>query len=162
MRNFLNLKKLLKIQDNKTIRIILRAAFSADGSVIMILRKYDNRTRLEPRIKLSCQKMENRRIFSYLLKSFGFQYTVQKDGFLLRKQDEILKFSKIGFLDGINIGKDSKRFSGFTKNQVLDLVHFLISNKRLYFDENKRKTESHLYQLLARHAGAKPSQWAKA
>ena len=58
-----------------------------------------------------------------LLSIFGFSPKIYGNQIRLTKKRDIIAFKKIiGFLDGVYIGKDSKRFCGILKNDLVDEV----------------------------------------
>ena len=150
------------LRSKSEMKIVLRTAFTTDGAIVVNLRKFGNKTRIEPNLKLSCENPSLQKIFSEFLEAFGISHKIYKNGISIRKTQSISAFNYIGFLPDVKIGRDSRRFCGYTKQELFTTICHLIKNKMLYPSKNKQETETFIKQLMARQAGAKLSQCAQA
>ena len=138
---------LLAVTNNfnkREIAELLRLAFTLDGGLAIGIS--DKRT--EAKILLKCYNPYLRKHFSRLLKQLDMEHTINREGIFLRKKKSIIDFAdRIGFVKGIRIGHDSKRFYGFEKQKLLKIVTKSIKNNSLKE-----------FGLSMRHAGAKTFQ----
>jgi len=125
--------------------------FSADGAVILGIRwhKFKKKWCFVRRVEFSSKNEYLKREIKHLLeKKFNIKANCWKRGVVIEKKDEILKFQKeIRFVPGVKISKKSKRWEGFTKNQILDLVCKILKNKKSYFS-TRIEIENYLKSLL--------------
>jgi len=121
------------------IRKFLRIVFTADGFVSIITRKSG---RIQCEVGLKCFNPTLKLLFSSLLNVLNIPHTIDEEGIKIRKKKALIEFwKKIGFINDVKIGKDSRKFTGIPKQILLNFG---------------------IQRLLVRQAGAKPSQWAYA
>lgn len=131
------------------MRKFLQVAFSADGSISVSVRwhKGNKSWEIRRRIELTCKHPNLRKEFLEILKLIGFSPRSSGDNITLERKNDIIKFAKeVRFVDGVKIGKDSKNWCGFEKNQILDLA--IKTFKLRKEDLEKFKTKEEIIEFL--------------
>lgn len=122
----IELPKFIKELSKNEICKILQSMFSSDGSISLSARwhKTNNSWEIRRRVELSCKHPIIRKQLIDLLKSIGLSpVNSSNENITIEKIEDIKKFKEIiGFVKGIKIGKDSKNWDGFEKNQILSLA----------------------------------------
>ena len=106
-------------QNADLAREFLKYAFTGDGTVAFQIGKAKYGYRFDRNIRIFCEHSGLRRQYFKLLKNLGYTPTMLKDGVLLRKPENLKKFSEeIGFVEGVKIS-GSGLWKGITKSQLL-------------------------------------------
>ena len=103
----------------------LQTIFSADGSISVSARwhKRNNSWEIRRRIELTCKNPYLRKDFFELIKNFGFSPRVSNENITMERKSDILRFANaVRFVPNVKIGGDSRYWTGFEKNQILDLA----------------------------------------
>ena len=126
------------------IRKFLQVVFSADGSISVSVRwhKRNKSWEIRRRVELTCKHPNLRKEFFEILKFIGFSPRSSGDNITLEKKSDIIKFAKeVRFIDGVKIGRDSKNWRGFEKNQILDLAIKTFELRKKDLEKFKTKEE---------------------
>lgn len=104
-------------------RRFLRVYFTCDGGLSLTVGKNKNGTFLVRRLFLSVAHPKLKVDLMRLLKMLGFKQAYYSDQIRIISKEQFYKFKKeIGFVNGSRIGDNSRRFSGWEKNRLLDLI----------------------------------------
>jgi hypothetical protein len=139
--------------EEKVIAEILKLMFSADGCVCLGVtwNKTDKRWQIRRMVKFACRHPKIKEQVSSLLKKLGIGNKIKPDGIVIWRKEDILKFKeKIGFVDGVEVTKNSKNWEGFEKNKILNLAikSFELKKKDLEKFNTKIEVINFLKSLL--------------
>jgi len=122
----------------------LRVIFSADGSISVSVRwhRRNKNWEIRRRLELTCKHPILRKDFLELIKNTGFTPRTSCENITLERKKDILKFAKdVRFVNKVVIGRDSKNWTGFEKNQILDLAVKTFIFKKKNLEKFKTKEE---------------------
>ena len=109
-------------QRKKLMREFLRIYLSCDGGVSVTVGKNPSPF-LVRKVFVNSSHPYLRDGLMKMFNHLGFDPKLYKDQIRLTKRSDITRFAKeIRFLNGIKIGRDSRRFQGIEKNELLDMV----------------------------------------
>ena len=142
------------IQNEQLAREFLKYAFTADGSIIFNIGKARYGFRFDRCVKLYCEHPNLRIQYIKLLEKLGYKVSVWKDQIILRKPENLTKFSKeIGFVENVKISGKGL-WKGFNKSDLLrfsaDSYNTVIPSR---LGKNKSEIHNNLIKLLASKAG---------
>lgn len=139
------------VKSNENLaREFLKYAFTGDGTVALQIGKAKYGYRLDRNIRIFCEHTNLRRQYFELLKELGYGPTMLKDGVLLRKPENIKKFSEeIGFVEGVKISGNGL-WKGITKSQFLRFVANSYNLKPKELGKTKDDIHKNLVSLILR------------
>lgn len=142
--------KFLENVDNDTLISCIRLALTTDGGLTVGIRKNKKGIAIKQELYLKCANPNLCEGWEGILKRAGFNFKIIKDsnmwsgirGVSTYSIEEIRKFREVGgFVKGVKISKKSRRFAGFEKNIMLNLMlrkRKFISTKEIYKYINKK------------------------
>lgn len=109
------------LEDKVCSAEFLKYAFTCDGTVTFAVAKSKYGFRLHRKVKIACEHPLLKQQYSEILKSFGIDSYIEKDGIGITGRERIeLFFKQIGFVKGVVIlGK--KVWGGIEKYKLLQL-----------------------------------------
>ncbi len=134
---------------------VLRVMFSTDGCVVLypVWNRRKKVWEIKKYVKFASKSPSIRKTVLKMLEVLGFSPTEREinDEIVLFKKKDILRFAKeIGFVPGVKVTKNSKRWFGFEKNEILDLAvkTFGLKKKELESLKSKDDVISFLRSLI--------------
>ena len=108
------------IKNNQELaKEFLKYAFTGDGTIALQIGKANYGYRFDRNIRIFCEHSSLRKQYFELLSGLGYKPTMLKDGVLLRKPENVKKFSnEIGFVEGVKISGKGL-WKGITKSDLL-------------------------------------------
>lgn len=137
-------------QDTKLANEFLKYAFTADGSVRLNVGKARYGYRFDRTITIFCKHTTLRKQYFNLLKRLGYKPTMLSDGALLRRRENLIKFTKeIGFVKNVRISGNGP-WNGITKANFLRFAANSYNLKPRKIGKNKYDIQSNLKKLALR------------
>ncbi len=129
-------------------REFLKYAFTGDGTIILNIGKAKYGFRFDRCVKLYCKHTSLRKQYFELLKKLNFEPVMLKDSVLLRKQENMTKFSQeIGFVEGVEISGNGL-WKGIMKSNLLKFTSNSYSLKPKMLGKTKDDIHTNLVNLI--------------
>ncbi len=126
----------------------LKYAFTGDGTIIFNIGKARYGFRFDRCVKLYCEHNNLRRQYFELLKKLGYKPTMLKDAVLLRRPENVIKFSEeIGFVEGVKIS-GSGLWKDITKASLLRFAAKSYNLKPKELGKTKSDIHANLVSLI--------------
>ncbi len=139
------------IKNQKNLaREFLKYAFTGDGTVIFNIGKAKYGFRFDRCVKLYCEHTSLRKQYFELLERLNYKPTMLKDAVLLRKPENIRKFTKeICFIEGVKISGNGL-WNGITKANLLRFAANSYNLKPKELGKTKDYIHTNLVNLILR------------
>lgn len=131
-------------------REFLKYAFTGDGTVAFQIGKARYGYRFDRNVRIFCEHASLRKQYSELLAKLGYRPAMLENGVLLRKPENVKKFSEeIGFVEGVKISGNGL-WKGITKSQLLRFAANSYNLKPKDLGKTKYDIHSSLVNLILR------------
>lgn len=136
--------------DENLAREFMKYAFSGDGTVIFNIGKARYGFRFDRCVKIYCEHRSLKKQYFELLKELGYNPTMLKDAVLLRKPENMMRFSEeIGFVEGMKISGNGL-WKGISKSRLLRFAANSYSLRPKELGKTKTDIHSNLVNLILR------------
>lgn len=137
-------------QNENLAKEFLKYAFTGDGTVALQIGKAKYGYRFDRNVRIFCEHSGLRKQYFELLTKLGYKPTLLKDGVLLRKPENVKKFSKeIGFVEGVKISGEGL-WKGITKSTLLEFIANSYDLKPKKLGKTKNDIHANLVNLILR------------
>ena len=146
--------------DKELATEFLKYAFTGDGTIIFNIGKARYGFRFDRCVKLYSEHSRLRKQYFELLKKLGYKPTMPKDAVLLRRQENIIKFTnEIGFVERVKIlGKGL--WAGISKAELLRFAANSYNLKPKSLGKSKIDIHANLVNLILRSGYQMILPWA--
>lgn len=136
------------LQEENLAKEFLKYAFTGDGTVIFNIGRAKFGYRFDRCVKLYCKHKSLREQYFALLKKLGFEPVMLEDAVLIRKRENIKKFSKeIGFVRDVKISGKGL-WSGITKEELVKFASDSYELMPKALGKTKNDIHSNLVNLI--------------